>query len=96
MIVCTGAKTTYIAHNHGHACGCCGERDGDCDETADLDAAAEKIRASCFDNATSCSSENSAVVVDAVYDDFIAALARGGAFYADEAALISNCGPMDI
>lgn len=49
------------------------------DETADLAAAARKISASkTFDNATSCSSENAIVVVDAVYDDFIAALADEG------------------
>ncbi len=56
------------------------------DETADLDAAAEKIKASkTFDNATSCSSENAVVVVDAVYDAFVAAMARtGGALITDE------------
>ena len=49
------------------------------DETADLDAAAQKIAASkCFDNATSCSSENSLIVVDEIYDDFMDALARAG------------------
>ena len=49
------------------------------DETADLDAAAQKIAASkCFDNATSCSSENSLIVVDAIYDDFMEALGRAG------------------
>ncbi|WP_170409930.1 acylating sulfoacetaldehyde dehydrogenase [Ruegeria atlantica] len=49
------------------------------DETADLTAAATKITASkCFDNATSCSSENAVVVVDAVYDDFVAAMATEG------------------
>ena len=49
------------------------------DETADLTAAAAKIAASkTFDNATSCSSENAVVVVDAVYDAFVAALAREG------------------
>ena len=49
------------------------------DETADLAAAASKIAASkCFDNATSCSSENEIVVVDAVYDQFVAALAKEG------------------
>jgi len=42
------------------------------DETADLDAAAEKIAASkTFDNATSCSSENALVVVDAIADVMI-------------------------
>lgn len=51
------------------------------DETADLDAAAERIRDSkIFDNSTSCSSENSVVIVDAVYDEAIAALERAGAY----------------
>ncbi len=50
------------------------------DETADLSSAAEKIRASkTFDNATSCSSENSVVIVDEVYDDMIAAFETAGA-----------------
>ncbi|MBY5990359.1 acylating sulfoacetaldehyde dehydrogenase [Roseovarius atlanticus] len=65
------------------------------DETADLDAAAEKIRASkTFDNATSCSSENSVVVVEAVRDAFIAAMARaGGAVVEDEAAVVAALWP---
>ncbi len=56
------------------------------DETADLAAAAAKIAASkTFDNATSCSSENGVIVVDAVFDDFIAALeAEGGALLTDD------------
>jgi len=50
------------------------------DETADLGAAAEKITASkTFDNATSCSSENSLVAVEAVYDDLLAELQERGA-----------------
>lgn len=49
------------------------------DSTADLDDAARKITASkTFDNATSCSSENSLVILDGVYDDAIAALERSG------------------
>ncbi len=49
------------------------------DETADLAAAAQKITASkCFDNATSCSSENALVVVDAIYDRFIVELHKSG------------------
>ena len=45
------------------------------DETADLSAAAAKIKASkTFDNATSCSSENSLVMVDAIYSDMLKAL----------------------
>jgi sulfoacetaldehyde dehydrogenase len=65
------------------------------DETADLDAAVEKIRASkCFDNATSCSSENAVVVVDAVYADFVAAMARhGGALVEDESGIIAKLWP---
>lgn len=59
------------------------------DETADLDAAAERVRASkTFDNATSCSSENALVVVDAVFDAFVAAMAQtGGAVVTDTAAV---------
>lgn len=45
------------------------------DETADLVAAAAKIKASkTFDNATSCSSENSLVIVDAIYNQMLEAL----------------------
>jgi sulfoacetaldehyde dehydrogenase len=56
------------------------------DETADLDDAAKQICASkTFDNATSCSSENSIVIVDAVYDRTIAALERVGGYFASAA-----------
>ncbi|APX14075.1 acylating sulfoacetaldehyde dehydrogenase [Tateyamaria omphalii] len=60
------------------------------DETADLAAAAGKIAASkTFDNATSCSSENAVVVVDAIYEAFAAEMARvGGALVADEARVV--------
>lgn len=51
------------------------------DESADLDDAATKIRDSkIFDNATSCSSENSVVIPEAIYEDAIAALERAGAW----------------
>ena len=65
------------------------------DETADLNAAAAKIAASkTFDNATSCSSENAAVVVDEIYDDFVAALAaQGGALISDETRVVSRLWP---
>lgn len=61
------------------------------DETANLAAAADKIKASkTFDNATSCSSENSVVVVDAVFDAFVAEMARtGGALITDESRVTS-------
>ncbi len=56
------------------------------DESADLDAAARKICASkTFDNATSCSSENAVVIVDAVYDEAVAALKRAGGYLVDQA-----------
>ena len=49
------------------------------DETADIISASRKIVASkSFDNATSCSSENSIVIVDAVYDKTISALETEG------------------
>ncbi len=49
------------------------------DATADLADAAAKIRDSkCFDNATSCSSENAAVIVEAVYAKALAELAKAG------------------
>jgi sulfoacetaldehyde dehydrogenase len=52
------------------------------DETANLDDAAKKICASkTFDNATSCSSENAIVIVDAVYDKAIEALKRAGGYF---------------
>lgn len=51
------------------------------DETANFDDAAEKICASkIFDNSTSCSSENSIIILDSVYDEAIAALKRAGGY----------------
>ncbi|MGH7247890.1 MAG: aldehyde dehydrogenase family protein, partial [Pseudomonadota bacterium] len=53
------------------------------DETADLDDAAQKICASkTFDNATSCSSENSVIIVEKVYEQALAALERVGGYRA--------------
>jgi sulfoacetaldehyde dehydrogenase len=50
------------------------------DESADLaDAAAKIMRSKAFDNATSCSSENSLIIHDRVYDRMIAALTAEGA-----------------
>lgn len=61
------------------------------DASADLADAAEKIRISkTFDNATSCSSENSLVILDSVYDQAIAALRKAGGH------LISLSGKHDI
>lgn len=56
------------------------------DEDADLDAAARRIAASkTFDNATSCSSENVLIVVDAVRAAFLDALHRHGGRLLDDA-----------
>ena len=56
------------------------------DSSADLNAAAAKIGASkCFDNATSCSSENAVIILDDVYDDAVAALERAGGYLASAA-----------
>jgi sulfoacetaldehyde dehydrogenase len=63
------------------------------DASADLADAAEKIaRSKTYDNATSCSSENSAVIVDAVYDRALDALrAAGGVLLdADEKARLQR------
>ena len=62
------------------------------DESADLTAAADKIKASkTFDNATSCSSENAVVVVDEIYEAFTAEMARvGGALISDDTKVTSS------
>jgi len=53
------------------------------DSSADLDEAAHKIMLSkTFDNATSCSSENSVVIVDDIYDAMIEAFKRQGGYMA--------------
>jgi len=54
------------------------------DETAYIEDAAAKIaRSKTFDNATSCSSENSVIAVEAVADALLAALERQGGFRLD-------------
>lgn len=63
------------------------------DSSADLTDAAEKIcQSKIFDNSTSCSSENSVVILDDVYDGAIAALRGAGGYLAspDEKALIQK------
>ncbi|HEY8623353.1 MAG TPA: aldehyde dehydrogenase family protein [Casimicrobiaceae bacterium] len=56
------------------------------DETADVSGAARKIAASkMFDHATSCSSENSVVVIEDVYAPMIAALVAEGGVMLDAA-----------
>jgi len=63
------------------------------DDSADLADAAQKIMLSkCFDNATSCSSENSVTILAAVYDAAIAALEDAGGYMctAEETARIKD------
>ncbi len=56
------------------------------DRTADLEAAADRIkRSKTFDYATSCSSENSLLIEDAVYGEMLAALRRQGGVLLDAA-----------
>ena len=56
------------------------------DTSASLSDAATKITLSkTFDNATSCSSENSLIILDDVYDQAMAALVDAGAYRADDA-----------
>lgn len=56
------------------------------DASADTAAAAERIvRSKIFDNATSCSSENSMVVVETVYPAMLAAMAALGCVLLDDA-----------
>src|SRR6478609_5318089 len=63
------------------------------DETADIDDAAAKIaRSKTFDNATSCSSENSVIAVETIADRLVAALERQGGRRLDatEAAALAH------
>ena len=63
------------------------------DVNADLNDAAEKICASkTFDNATSCSSENSLILLDPIYEDAIRALKNVGGYRcsAEERKLIEK------
>ncbi len=54
------------------------------DETADLDDAAEKIRISkTLDLAASCSSDNSVILLDAIYDQMIDKLVHQGGYIVD-------------
>lgn len=83
LVVATGSQSNVHA---AYTCGTpafgvgAGNVAGIVDETADIDAAAERIvRSKTFDNATSCSSENSVIVIEAVRDKLLTALAARGA-----------------
>jgi sulfoacetaldehyde dehydrogenase len=63
------------------------------DESAELAEAAGKIRASkIFDNSTSCSSENSVLILDSIYDKAVAALQEVGGYLcsADEKSAVQQ------
>lgn len=83
LVVATGSqanvRAAYASGTPAFGVGA-GNVAGIVDETADLALAAARIlRSKTFDNATSCSSENSIVVLDAVRAPLLAALHAGGA-----------------
>ncbi len=87
LVVATGSQANVRA---AATCGTpafgvgAGNVAGIVDETADLGLAADRIvRSKTFDNATSCSSENSLVVVEAVRGKLLAALNDRGAVLLD-------------
>ena len=89
LVVATGSqanvRAAYASGTPAFGVGA-GNVAGIVDETADTAAAAERIVLSkTFDNATSCSSENSLVVVDAMRASLIAALEARGAVMLDAA-----------
>ncbi len=89
LVVCTGSQNN-VRRAYSSGTPAIGVGAGNVpviiDESADLADAALKIAASkCFDNATSCSSENALVILDAVYDQAIAALDAAGGYLVDAA-----------
>lgn len=89
LVVATGSqanvRAAYASGTPAFGVGA-GNVAGIVDETADPRAAAERIlRSKTFDNATSCSSENSLVLLDAVRAPMLAALQAQGAVLLDAA-----------
>ena len=87
LVVATGSqanvRAAYASGTPAFGVGA-GNVAGIVDETANVEAAADRIvRSKTFDNATSCSSENSLVVVAAVREALLAALAARGAVMLD-------------
>ena len=89
LIVATGSQANVrMAYTSGTPAFGVGAGNVACivDASADLRAAADKImRSKSFDNATSCSSENSVVIEAGVYDAMLAALADCGGVMLDAA-----------
>jgi sulfoacetaldehyde dehydrogenase len=89
LVVATGSqanvRAAYASGTPAFGVGA-GNVAGIVDESADVERAADLIvRSKTFDNATSCSSENSLVVVDAVYERLVEALQQRGAALLDAA-----------
>ena len=89
LVVATGSqanvRAAYASGTPAFGVGA-GNVAGIVDETADIELAAERIvRSKTFDNATSCSSENSLVIIDAVREQTLAALHARGAVLLDAA-----------
>ncbi len=89
LVVCTGSQTN-VRQAYASGTPAIGVGAGNVpvivDESADLtDAAAKIARSKCFDNATSCSSENALVVVDAVHAETIRALEAEGGYLCTDA-----------
>jgi len=88
LVVATGSKTNVLAayESGTPALGVGpGNVSAIVDETADVAEAAAKIaRSKTFDHATSCSSENSVIVIDDVAEALIAAFAREGGVLLDD------------
>lgn len=89
LVVATGSQSNVRS---AYTCGTpafgvgAGNVAGIVDETADVALAADRVlRSKTFDNATSCSSENSLVILDAVRRPMLAALAERGAVMLDAA-----------
>jgi sulfoacetaldehyde dehydrogenase len=83
LVVATGSqanvRAAYASGTPAFGVGA-GNVAGIVDETANVERAADHVlRSKTFDNATSCSSENSLVIVDAVYDAMLEALRERGA-----------------
>ena len=83
LVVATGSqanvRAAYASGTPAFGVGA-GNVAGIVDETADLALVADRVRRSkTFDNATSCSSENSLVLLDSVYDAAVQALKGQGA-----------------
>jgi sulfoacetaldehyde dehydrogenase len=89
LVVATGSqanvRAAYASGTPAFGVGA-GNVAGIVDESADIADAAERItRSKTFDNATSCSSENSLVLLEGVYEAVVAALVARGAVRLDAA-----------